>query len=365
MVFLFHIPHLANLTVPEPFIFISRDFGYGVFLFFVISAFSLMHSTGPTVQRTTWAFEYFLKRFWRIAPLFYTILAVMILVPLIKSQHSTVDLITLLMNITFVFGLAPWKGVVWAGWTIGVEMLFYVFFPVLLLTIRTYRAAWMLLIFSLLASYAFRVSLHEHYNHTVSIYGYNWSYFSFGANFYFFALGIYAFHLTSVFQSQKRKDLQWLIPWGGLILLGGLLFTELDKLLQAPGRFDLMLWGAGFALLCSWQAVKPCSLLASRVFEYVGERSYSIYLLHPLVIIFFKNEILSLYQWMALFIGTYAYFICAALLLIPLLLSAELTYRFIEVPGIRIGKQMNNRIKKQPIEMEAPPEISKELPRNA
>ena len=48
-------------------------------LFFILSAYALMHSTEHTLHRPTWAKEYFVKRFFRIAPLFYCILAGMVL----------------------------------------------------------------------------------------------------------------------------------------------------------------------------------------------------------------------------------------------------------------------------------------------
>lgn len=66
-VVLFHLVHLASLKLPEPFSFIAVDFGKGVHLFFVLSAFSLMHSTEHTMHRTQWVSEYFVKRFlcWR------------------------------------------------------------------------------------------------------------------------------------------------------------------------------------------------------------------------------------------------------------------------------------------------------------
>lgn len=345
-VVLFHLVHLANIAVPQSFTFIASNFGNGVHLFFVLSAFSLMHSTEHTMQRPTWATDYFIKRFWRIAPLFYCVIAVMTLFPVIVSRVWSVDIEKLLLNLTFTFGFTPWKGIVWAGWTIGVEMLFYAILPVLLLTVRTMTATLALLLASLLVSYIMRSSLHFHYEHTLSQYGYNWSYFSFGSNLCFFAMGMYAFRLTRNFSVDALK-MQRLIPLFSVILLGMLMFTGLDKPLKGIGRIDLMVWGLAFAALCIWQSTRPSLWCANRFLEYTGERSYSIYLLHPMIIVFFKTPIRQTYDIFTPYIGAYAFFICGLLIIALILVLSEIAYRMVEIPGIRYGKQIIKKRKLQ------------------
>ena len=141
-VVLFHLSILADIRVPTGFYFIERDFGAGPFLFFVLSAFSLMYSTEHTMHRPDWAREYLVKRFFRIAPLFYSVLALMVALMVrhaIMSNSALPAVSTVFLNITFLFGFFPELEVslVQAGWTIGVEMIFYVLFPVLLMAIRT------------------------------------------------------------------------------------------------------------------------------------------------------------------------------------------------------------------------------------
>jgi peptidoglycan/LPS O-acetylase OafA/YrhL len=146
----FHLVHLASIEVPIQFSFIAVDFGKGVHLFFVLSAFSLMYSMQDAMHRTTWASEYFLKRFFRIAPLYYFILFCMVIWLVTKWGTNAVKLDALLLNITFLFGLAPWSGIVWAGWTVGVEMIFYATLPVLLLTVRTTSATFIVVVISII-----------------------------------------------------------------------------------------------------------------------------------------------------------------------------------------------------------------------
>ena len=300
-----------------------------------------MHSTEHSIHRSTWLTEYFVKRFFRIAPLFYTILAGMVLWPAIKSQALTVSLQSLLLNLTFTFGLVPWTGIVWGGWTVGVEMLFYAILPVLMLTVRSSKGTLMLVVISVLVTFAARSALHLHYENTVFLYGYNWSHFSFPANLCYFALGIYAFRVASE-TDLNSPAMRWGVPVFASTLLLTLLFASRYNGWQP----DLILWGFGFSALALWQSKWPSRWCANRFFEHVGERSYSVYLLHPVVIILLKPPLQALYGMLTPTIGAYAYFICASLVLLPLLLLSEVTYRLIEIPAIRYGQRINARIRK-------------------
>lgn len=337
-VVMFHLVHLANIEVPAAFSFIASDFGKGVHLFFVLSAFSLMHSTEYSLRRPTWMVEYFTKRFFRIAPLFYCILTTMVLWSSVKAQYLAVSPQALLLNLTFTFGFAPWAGIVWAGWTIGVEMLFYAILPVLLLTVRSSKATLLLLVASILVSYASSSVLQIHFENTVAVYRYNWAYFSFAPNACFFALGMYAYRIADDTALNARA-----LRYGVSTFTSVLLFALLFGGRYNGWRPDLLLWGFCFAALTLWQSKWPSRWCANRIFEHVGERSYSVYLLHPVVIVFLKPSLQSVYQMLTLSLGYYAYFVCAGLVLLPLMLLSEITYRLIEIPAIRYGKRLNAR----------------------
>ena len=335
---LYHIVHIAKISVPETFSFVSSMFGMGVHLFFVVSAFSLMHSTEHTIHRAAWAAEYFVKRFFRIAPLFYCILAGMVLWPVVKSNTFQFTVETLLQNLTFTFGFAPWSGIVWGGWTIGVEMLFYAIFPVFLLTVRSTFATFSLVIVTILVAYASRSVLSVHYDMSAAKYGYNWAGFSFTPNLCFFTLGILAFRLRHQIDNSSLVS-RLLIPAFSVVLLCSLLFSGTD-LVPKFLKGDPIAWGIGFATLCIWQSANPSRWCANWFFKYLGERSYSVYLLHPVIIVLLRSPIQNLYMTLSAQIGAYAFFACALFVLVPLLMLAELTYRSIELPGVGFGRSI-------------------------
>jgi len=134
-ILLFHLRYLADILPPASLqATIGGHFFTGVILFFVLSAFSLAFSTTPTMSREMWVKTYLIKRFFRIAPLFYCMLPIYLLLFIAKGW-AIPDVKTWIINLTFIFNLVPGKheGIVWASWTIGVEVLFYLIFPILLL----------------------------------------------------------------------------------------------------------------------------------------------------------------------------------------------------------------------------------------
>jgi peptidoglycan/LPS O-acetylase OafA/YrhL len=158
-IILFHLHHLLSLPLPPGCGMVGSHFGLGVQMFFVLSAFSLCYSTAGSVSREGWLRDYMIKRIFRIAPLFYAALAAWVLI--FWSRGVLPNPYTLVLNLSFTFGLVPGRheSLVAAGWTIGVEMLFYCVFPLALVAVRTLRSALVLLVVTAAISVAGRHAL--------------------------------------------------------------------------------------------------------------------------------------------------------------------------------------------------------------
>lgn len=336
---LFHLVHIGGIRPPNLFQFIGRDFGYGVHLFFILSAFSLMHSTEPRMNVSDWLSAYFIKRLFRIAPLFYFMIAIFVAFNLLPVVGVKDRLIGIVLNLTFTFGFVPSSSLVWGGWSVGVEMIFYGIFPVLLLLIRTHMSAFTLLIISIVVSSALRSVLHFQYMNADPSARFDWSYFSFPSNMCFFAMGIYVY-LLNKFYAGRKLLFSLYAPIVATVIIGGLLSFDVSALLKNSGRLDIILWGIGLSALCAWQCREPSGAIASYAFEYLGERSFSMYLLHPVILFYSKDYLLKVYSVCSAIIGSYSYFVCAIMLLAAVLVVAECTYRFIEVPGINLGRRL-------------------------
>lgn len=116
-VVLFHLIHVGGIQTPSEFGFIGRYFGNSVHLFFIVSAYSLMYSTESKTNQPNWLVNYFIKRFFRIAPLFYAVIVFYIWFGLYRVSGMS-GFTNLILNLTFTFGFAPplW---VCMGWLVG------------------------------------------------------------------------------------------------------------------------------------------------------------------------------------------------------------------------------------------------------
>lgn len=334
---LFHLIHVGGVPVPEYLTFIKRDFAYCVHLFFLLSAYSLMHSTSPTIGNTYWTHVYFIKRFFRIAPLFYALICLE-LARQIYSRQVTISLTDILLNFTFIFGTVPFTGMVWGGWSIGVEMIFYAIFPVILLSVRSLRAAFWLMLAGILISYLTRSALHQQHMALIPLPKWDWSYFAFMPNLAFFCMGIFSFFWAQHLR-QHSNQLKIIVPVT-LAFLAALMLFGIGKYFSSGA---ILIWGLTFIGLAVWQSVAPSAWAANRLLEYMGERSFSIYLIHPVVIIFWKILLPASYQWATNLPDVWAFVVSAAIICVGVLAIAELTYRFIEVPGIGLSRRLVKR----------------------
>jgi peptidoglycan/LPS O-acetylase OafA/YrhL len=115
---------------------------YGVQLFFVMSAFTLCYTMRKVEVLTPRVYGAFmLRRFFRIAPMYYLAIPIYYGVFIPTSDY---DWKSVLANLTFLNGLYPPgnNNIVPGGWSIGCEFLFYFAFPILFVASRKRR--WML-----------------------------------------------------------------------------------------------------------------------------------------------------------------------------------------------------------------------------
>ena len=331
MIVLFHLA--PNVRVPAAFSVITRHFGLGVPLFFVLSGFSLMYSTSPYVGRDGWVQIYLIKRFFRIAPLFYAMIAFFSVFN-IFVWHLWPTPAPIIIDALFLHNLVPGyhESLVWAGWTIGVEMLFYAVFPILLIVITTFRRSLFLLLLSVLASSAA--------HNLLTLKGAEadaYASMSFVVNLPYFVAGIAAFFLLQPLSAYKLKR-----SYVGLfctlmfaVILWPLVFNPFVAVFIYRHGLYIVIWGCLFGLICLWQTLYPSKILASPPLQFCGERSYSIYLVHAITVY-------SLAPLYARIYGAAGNDIIAFLISVTVgvgaaLCIASLTFRWIEMPGIRLG----------------------------
>ncbi|HSD07359.1 acyltransferase [Flavobacterium sp.] len=107
----------------------------GVQLFFILSGFTLFNSyskrrlrEGKLTNR-----NFIIRRFFRIAPYYY-IAGLIYVFYKVVIKHNAINLKNLIANYTFTNGiyLPGINDIPPGGWSIGIEMLFYLMIPMLL-----------------------------------------------------------------------------------------------------------------------------------------------------------------------------------------------------------------------------------------
>jgi peptidoglycan/LPS O-acetylase OafA/YrhL len=111
---------------------------YGVSVFFVVSAYALCLSVAPAFdgEATSWT-AYFIRRFFRIAPLYWLVLAFVLVFGLSVTQHDSI-VPSVLAHFSFANMFLPQYGndLIGVEWSIAVEFAFYILLPFLVLMCR-------------------------------------------------------------------------------------------------------------------------------------------------------------------------------------------------------------------------------------
>jgi peptidoglycan/LPS O-acetylase OafA/YrhL len=339
-----HLVSVGHAAIPESLDFIRTRFGLGVPLFFAVSGFSMAYGYWGRLADEASIKEYFIRRFTRIAPLFYFML-VFNLIYLYFEAGVTFSPVEVLLNAMFVFNVIPHMtdGIVPASWSIGVEMVFYAIFPLMLMINRSIVAGVLLLVLSIAMATHFSMDME-----TSKAVVPSFIYHNFLTNFPYFMWGILGYHIyIKVIDSVERGRFRYISYALCVVALltpiflykdGPLFNFFLEKNMRTTWA---TLWGVPLCMVCIAMALHPSRLLSNPLTRYLGMISFSLYLVHPSVL--YKLGQAGLYNWVLdLFNGRMIYAYAFSLVISMLIITAisVLTYRFIEKPGMNWGKRI-------------------------
>lgn len=307
---LLHYEQIANL---------DRVSFYAVYAFFVISGFALYITYRDRLGTAVAMRTYFIRRFLRIAPLFYTACLAQVLL----GPQSLEGWLKVVLNFLLVFGAANpgATSLVTGGWSIGIEMVFYVTLPVIVALAGGRLCALAVVgALALLAQIVFVNQLHltgrfdwALYTQPVAFFGY-------------FVAGCV---LGELFL--RRPDLKGSMLTVPLALVCTVPFISIS----VTTTVDLLVGWVGFALTLAtfgWVVAvafmpEPKALLRPAAI-WLGRMSYPIYLIHPLAYMVAVKLLPG---------GESATRIAATIALT--VIASELVNRYIERPAISLGKR--------------------------
>ena len=333
---------------------------HGVQLFFLASCLTLLMSAQYERDRTGQmnAGNFFIRRFLRIAPMYYLAAALYWLVDPVKDANLT----QLLASLFFVNAWHPvtttttgaWQ-VVPGGWSIGVEFTFYFLFPFFIALASSFRRAALLLVAVLVLGAALNgylmPVLAARYGNVAAD---NFLYFWFFDQAPVFVMGAMAFFTIRAVERRPEWRLTRLLQENGnMVFAFSLALLLVVAMAPLPFSHDLMpklalpqfLAAAGaFFIFILAMSQSRNSLLINPVIAGIGKVSFSAYLLHFAVIELVLNDHAKFFRlgatgWPAIGVFFYSIVIVTA---VTCLLSA-ITYTLVEKPMMQWAKKLTRR----------------------
>lgn len=315
--------------------FVALFGNYGVEGFFVISGFCFFH----IYRETTWdrqAFQGFhIKRFFRIAPLYY--LAVILNLVLHQARGPEPSPRMLVENFSLTFGIFhPNHALVLGGWSIGIEYVFYMVFPLLAWAMRRKTALYIgtLALIALALPWSFGKVQAATLAGDAKFH----TYVQIPNHAFLFLLGGLVAHLRAM--TSKRLHWKFFLALGVLIIL--LTWWQLPMFYD---HFDIL---AGFYRARFVGLVLLVVLLFAffevpegwfrRPLTLLGDWSYSVYLMHPFAALALTHALPASAPAPLRFLGS---------LILTLVISA-LTHRWIERPAMALGRRWASNLAKSP-----------------
>ena len=295
--------------------------GLGVQIFFVLSGFLITMLALREERRNGFLNikAFYLRRSFRIFPLYFLVLAIYAALVLMLGFGGEYDRIrfgaALPYYLLYINEYAP-GAPFYQSWSLGIEEKFYLVWPFLAFILfrkagaaRSIITAFLIITFLFLHSFFPKIGLINYYAILIGC-----------------LIAIAAENRTAFERMNFFGRKAW--PFVSLSLLVVIqLSMERFPVLRYPYPFIVGLWLVSILMA-------PPTWLTSRILTFVGERAYGIYLIHILCIRVVKCAFpAATTVWWMCIMG----FVSGTLLS---LLVAELLYRFIENPCIKIGRRL-------------------------
>ncbi|QKJ87739.1 Acyltransferase [Paramixta manurensis] len=327
----------------------------GVDLFILLSGYLMAKNYIERQEKEPWTSantvkKFWIRRFFRIAPLYYLLLIVAVIngpwfgemrdtiahfypsTATATSRYSDQSLSNIFAHLSFTFGFLPKYGfnTVLPDWSIGLEMQFYLLFPfIMLLTLRLGYAATLISLMVLCA--LGRFALADYYQ-----------------AFEMPSLILIKLHMfiagMLLAEAVRRKNIGFVLlaliapVFSAIIAIG---VSKLQIIFEAAMIIGMaaVLWQYKPGALLAKVVYLPRAILTHRISTWLGDVSYSVYLLHLLIVVPAIAILLRDYHLDALSAPLRFAAICAVVLPITYGL-ATLLYRYVEKPGILLGKRV-------------------------
>lgn len=331
--------HLGNYADKNTIFHSLSHFGkYGVQLFFVMSAFTLCISISKIDKFSNFNYPSFLlKRFFRIAPMYYLGIIFYGIYSLILysnfrqvpywSTPSSYTFENIIANIFFLNGIhyPSINNIVPGGWSIGCEFIFYALFPLIYFTIKNNAIHMASAISASIILSSLTPSMLTFLGFMDSQKNNEFSYYFIANQLPCFLIGIH------YFKNQFRLPGFRAMATSAAVLILCLFIIEGKSYswILSPIIASLI----SVILACLFRDVKINKFLKD-----IGKCSFSIYLIH-FVFVWITAKI-CIWKFNEILESSFLMTILYAFVFSLTWLVSKVTYKFIELPFINIGKRL-------------------------
>ncbi|MBK0003183.1 acyltransferase [Erwinia sp. S38] len=345
-----HICILTNFWFP-----ILADPAMGVDLFILLSGYLMAKNYVERKDKEPWndldtIKKFWMRRFFRIAPLYYVLLILAITMGSYygeardvigdfysatqtnSSRYSDNSFANIISHVTFLFGIIPSYSfnTVLPDWSIGLEMQFYFLFPFIMLVVTKLgfaRACFLAIVVCATCKFI----AHSYFNAFPM------------PSLILMKLNVFISGML-IAEAVRRKSLKYTI-FSLLAISASVYLPNQIKVLHIAAQVSMVV----MMLIILWQREEdskwarklhyPKLILTNRFSVFLGDVSYSVYLLHLLIVLPVVSYLLSSTSFSE-FPGI-TRFALSCIIIIPITYgSAVMLYKFIEKPGIKLGRYL-------------------------
>lgn len=299
---------------------------FWVILFFLVSAYTLFRSLDIRKEHNIKYF--FIRRFFRIAPLYYSIILILYFTTsgVFDPWSQNISWITIwnvLLHIFFLNGFFSdtYDSIVWVEWTIFVEVWFYILLPLIYFYRKHIHIISIALLMIMIATFV-----------AIKLFSIAWPsyvviYKSPLIQFFPFLVWCYMYiyedHLwiNTFFQKYKYTILVSLLALVMILAKWSVPFLNIIMTL---------------AFSCFFLVIKntPIVLFNNRYLQFIGKISFSLYLIHFIVLTLVINN------WSEMFFHSYSVVFILCIVYWFVFLLSTLSYFLIEVNGIKLWQRI-------------------------
>lgn len=343
----------------------------GVQLFLILSALTIFMSIDRRIktEENKLYQNFFIRRFFRIAPLYYFAIFLYIIIHGVADNYwrggaINVTTLNIIAHLFFVNGWNPYwiNSIMGVEWCVAIEMTFYLIVPFIYKKIKNLTQSIIFLLISLSVLVLVNNVMYQKNFIPQTGLRYDFIFMWFPSQLPIFALGLVLYFIlfkdgnlkTEIENMENKKTVSYICIAISVYLC--ITFSSQGNEILKIGKYELLpvyfLYGLFFIVLIYGLAVYPAKILVNKFTSFIGKISFSIYLIHfliikltlPLIKNFFKTNTFFMNNSSNTLRLLFGYIIVLALS-IPI---SYLTYKFIEEPMGNVGKKIiqvkDNRI---------------------